>query len=352
MNLTLPALQAPGTLPELDMLEALLARAPDGVRADTVAQVPHPQRRGDTLPLHCIEVGSDDPQSPAIGFFGGVHGVERIGTQVVLAFLQGLVERLDWDETLHEQLARLRLVFMPLVNPGGMLLRSRSNPQGVDLMRNAPVEADMHVRRWLGGQRLSPRLPWYRGAERAPMQPEAAALQRVVQERLLSRPFSLTLDCHSGFGTRDRIWFPYAYSQRPIECLPEIYALRTLFRRVYPYHSIYVIEPQSRHYTAHGDLWDHLHLQSRNEPEPPHFLPLTLEMGSWLWVKKSPSQLFTQLGIFNPVAPHRHRRILRQHTTLLDFLTRATASWQRWLPTGTQREQLRHEALDYWYRQA
>ena len=62
------------------------------------------------------------------------------------------------------------------------------------------------------------------------------------------------------------------------------------------------------------------------------FLPFTLEMGSWLWVKKNPRQLFTWFGHFNPILPHRLTRVLRRHLTLFDFLLSATASYQYWLP--------------------
>lgn len=334
-----------GEFPELEALQHLIDRAGPALRSEVIGEV----RVGvELLPVHCLELGSTDPAVPAVGFFGGVHGVERIGTQVVLAFLQTLVERLHWDDCLAQMLQQVRLVFMPLVNPGGMRLRTRANPAGVDLMRNAPVDADGDVPWMIGGQRYSPALPWYRGKAGAPMQAEAQALCRVVEERLLPHAFSLSVDCHSGFGTRDRLWFPYARTRRPIDCLPEIYALRSLFRSTHPYHSIYVIEPQSRQYTTHGDLWDHLYDQARASSART-FIPLTLELGSWLWVKKSPAQLFTLLGLFNPVAPHRHHRILRQHLTLLDFLVRAALSHRRWRPPEAARAALFEAAEAYWY---
>ena len=37
-----------------------------------------------------------------------------------------------------------------------------------------------------------------------------------VREELLGRPVSMSIDFHSGFGLRDRIWFPYARSRRPM----------------------------------------------------------------------------------------------------------------------------------------
>lgn len=342
----LKPLQKSGSLPELDYLTTLVELGGKELRCDTVASV---RCAGRELPLHCLELGSQDPAAPAIGFFGGVHGVERIGAQVVLAFLHALIRRLDWDQALREMLAHIRVVFMPLVNPGGMLQRTRSNPAGVDLMRNAPVNAEGSVARLLGGQRLSRRLPWYRGAGSAPMETESQALCQVVEERILRHRFALTVDCHSGFGTRDHLWFPYAYTRQPIESLAELWALRCLFRDTYPYHSIYVIEPQSRQYTTHGDLWDYLYLRNGAREAAPVFLPLTLELGSWLWIKKSPSQLFSLLGIFNPLTPHRHRRILRQHTTLLDFLLHASYSHERWLPAPEARPGLEARARRYWY---
>ena len=53
------------------------------------------------------------------------------------------------------------------------------------------------------------------------------------------------------------------------------------------------------------------------------FLPVTLEMGSWLWVKKNPRQIFSRHGIFNPMIEHRQQRVLRTHIGWLDFITRA-----------------------------
>ncbi len=167
-----------------------------------------PPRTDGTFRLRA-EFGNPSPDVPAVGFFGGIHGLERIGTQVLLAFLHSLLRRLRWDQVLQRQLAAIRLVFMPLVNPAGMWRGTRSNPHGVDLMRNAPVESHELVPYLLGGQRISARLPWYRGAAGACMEIENQAVCSVVEEELSSREFSLALDCHSGFGLRDRIWFPY-----------------------------------------------------------------------------------------------------------------------------------------------
>ncbi len=298
------------------------------------------------LPVHAYLLGSARADAPAVGFFGGVHGLERIGAELVVAQLRSLVMRLRWDETLHRQLESVRLLFVPLVNPGGICLGTRANPNGVDLMRNAPVDALERVPYLIGGQRISASLPWYRGAPGAPMEAESTALCRIVEQELLPRPFSIAVDCHSGFGLHDRVWFPFAHTARPIGHLPEIHALCETMDETLLHHR-YVVEPQSRHYLAHGDLWDHLYLKTRPEAV---FIPLTLEMGSWLWVRKNPRQLLSRHGLFNPMTLHRQQRVLRRHLGWLDFVTRAAGSHARWVPTGAARQRHLDAALDRWYR--
>ncbi|WP_068167101.1 M14 family zinc carboxypeptidase [Hydrogenophaga taeniospiralis] len=333
-------------LPELIALEKIVGQGAPHLQARVVCEVS--VAAGHRFPVYAIGLGTTDPQAPAVGFFGGVHGLERIGAQVVIAFLQNVVMRLRWDQTLHRQLEQVRLVFMPIVNPGGMWAATRANPRGVDLMRNAPVEAREKVPYLLGGQRLSAGLPWYRGRLGDPMEAESQALCDVVQSELLSRPFSLALDCHSGFGVSDRLWFPYAHTREPIAHLAELHALKDIFLQAHSHHP-YIIEPQSAQYLAHGDLWDHLYLRARAEHPERSFLPLTLEMGSWLWIKKNPRQLFSRKGIFNPLIDHRQQRVLRRHLSLLDFLARAACSHAHWTPSPDTRDQRHADALAHWY---
>ncbi|MES2100223.1 MAG: M14 family zinc carboxypeptidase [Pseudomonadota bacterium] len=335
MNPTLPA--------ELLELEALARLAGAPLERRLLCEVAVGAQR---LPVHAYLLGSARADVPAIGFFGGVHGLERIGAELVVAQLRSLVMRLRWDDLLHRQLETLRLLFVPLVNPGGVSLGTRANPNGVDLMRNAPVDAQERVPTLIGGQRISAALPWYRGARGAPMEAESAALCRIVEAELLARPFSIAVDCHSGFGLRDRVWFPFAHTARPIAHLAEIHALCETMDETLLHHR-YVVEPQSRQYLAHGDLWDHLYLQAR---PPTVFIPLTLEMGSWLWVRKNPRQLFSRHGLFNPMIAHRQQRVLRRHLGWLDFLTRAAGSHARWVPAGAERQRHLDAALDRWYR--
>lgn len=332
-------------LPELRELERLIELGREHLEASVACEVSADDQR---LPVYRLTLGNPDPQLPAIGFFGGVHGLERIGTQVLLCFLNSFLTRLKWDKSLRHLLQDMRLVFMPLVNPGGMWQSKRSNPNGVDLMRNAPIEAEGRVPFLAGGHRISPRLPWYRGAEGAEMEPENQALCQLVREELLPRPFSLSVDCHSGFGFRDRVWFPHAHTPHPIPHLADILALEALFKQTHPNHH-YLFEPQILQYSSHGDVWDYLYLQSQQQAGKT-FLPLTLEMGSWMWVKKNPRQIFSRHGMFNPTVKHRLHRVLRRHTVWLDFLMRATCGYDRWLVKNARRCRLQEHGVARWYR--
>jgi hypothetical protein len=339
------ASSAADELPELLELQQLAELGGPYIERRLLCESVAGQRR---FPVQALLLGSARPDVPAVGIFGGVHGLERIGAEVAIAYLRSLVMRLRWDDTLHRQLERVRLVFMPLVNPGGLWLGTRANPNGVDLMRNAPVESSERVPYLIGGQRISASLPWYRGRLGAPMECESAALCALVESELLGRPFSIAVDCHSGFGLTDRIWFPYAHTARPIAHLAEMHALCEILDHTLLHHR-YVLEPQSRQYRAHGDLWDHLYLAAGRLAHAPVFLPVTLEMGSWLWVKKNPRQLFSRHGIFNPMVVHRQQRVVRTHIGWLDFIARAAGSHERWLPAGAQRARHHADALARWY---
>lgn len=329
------------TFDEHEDFKAILRAGSEHFAIQTVAEI---YTAGPTFSLYTASIGSADPQAPALGFFGGIHGLERIGTQLILHYMRALLFRLAWDTLLQQQLQRIRLVFMPIVNPGGMWAHTRANPRGVDLMRNAPQRADAPVPFLAGGQRLSPRLPWYCGRPGAAMETESAAVLKLVREQLACRPFSLALDCHSGYGFADSLWFPHAKSRRLMAHLPEMFALKTLLEQSLPHHD-YRFEPQSNQYLLHGDLWDHAY---DHTPDGHVFLPMTLELGSWLWIRKNPRQLFSRHGIFNPIKAHRTRRVLRRHADLLEFLARAAYAAPGWLPEAGQRAQLQQQAAAHW----
>ena len=181
------------------------------------------------------------------------------------------------------------------------------------------------------------------------MERESEALCTLVREELLSRPFSIALDCHSGFGLRDRIWFPYAHTRKPFAHLAEVHALVSLFNEAHPTHP-YLFEPQSRRYLAHGDLWDYLCEEAAQRARV--FLPLTLEMGSWRWIRKSPRQIWSRIGLFNPLPPERLQRVRRNHLSWCYFLCQAAKTYREWLPVGAERASHEQRGLAAWFGQA
>jgi len=333
------------SLPEIQQIEKRLRDSSGLVRSEILAYSESDSLR---FPIYKITFGSEDPKAPVLGFTGGVHGLERIGAQVCVALMNSLAELVTWDSTVRRTLQDIRVFFIPTVNPIGIYKKMRCNPNGVDLMRNAPVEAD-NPARWVGGHRFSNRMPWYRGREGQPMEIESQALVDAVNKEIAHSPLAITMDVHSGFGFQDRLWFPYAKTIKPFHDLPLVYSLKQLLDRTYPHH-FYSVEPQAQSYTTHGDLWDYLYDEHLRSASPRMYLPLCLEMGSWLWVKKNPWQIFRAEGPFNPIKGHRQRRILRRHNTLMDFLIRAVASPQAWaLMDETQKREFQEKALEYWY---
>jgi hypothetical protein len=312
--------QLAAALPELAAIEELAALATRWGAVDELASI-------EGLPIYALRLGSTDRTRPTLLVTAGVHGLERIGTHVAIAYLTSLVARLRWDELLHEALTRASIIVVPLLNPLGMALGRRANGWGIDLMRNAPDAARVGTP-LIGGHRLSPRLPWYMGRAGTAMESESAALVRLVETELASSPLSIALDLHSGFGLVDRLWYPYARTREPPPDHTRIEALSHLLDATLPNH-VYKMEQTARVYTIRGDLWDYLYDRRRALGEG-SLLPLTLEMGSWTWVRKNPLQGLSTLGRFNPIKPHRHRRTLRRHLPLLDFLLHAVIAHRAW----------------------
>lgn len=331
--------------PELEQLERIIEQLGDRAYTEIIERI---QYKGLEFPIHCITIGSNRPEVPALAFFGGVHGLEKIGSEVIMSYMQTLSHLLDWDGEFLSRLEKSRLVFVPFINPVGVYLGTRCNGNGVDLMRNSPVEGKGATRIY-SGQRITSRLPWYRGNQ-STMEKEALALCRVVDQQLFNSPLSIALDLHSGFGIRDRLWFPYASRKSPFAFIAETLALKQLFDRCYRHH-IYKIEPTSVEYVIHGDLWDYLFDNFiQRYPSGRLFLPLTLEMGSWLWLRKSPLHLFSRHGLFHPLLPHRQQRIFRRHFMLFDFLHRCLLYPEQWARlTLVQKNSNHQKAIGLWY---
>ena len=332
------------SIPELADLERLARALGEAASLESLCAV---SWEDTTLPVRALTFGTRRSDSPVFICVGGVHGLERIGAQVVLGFIETLVSAVRWDRAVAEMLDGVRLLFLPVLNPVGVMIRRRGNGNGVDLMRNAPVDAD----RWelpiklYRGQRWSRHLPWYRGRANT-LEPEATALCQWVAREASQSPFVITLDVHSGFFGSDRIWFPYARTRTLFPHIAEMLALKSLLDETYTRHR-YVIEPQAAQYTTHGDLWDYIYDQHRAANPGGIFLPLTLELGASAWLRKS-LRFLDKSAFFHPLEPRRTKRVLRRHIPLFEFLLRAVYSWERWAKLSTQSratETLRANAL-------
>jgi hypothetical protein len=330
------------TIPELELINRLKEELGDIARFEIIGESQEENLR---MPIHKISFGSQDPTAPVLGLIGGVHGLERIGSQVTLSLLHSLSQLYQWDETIRHNLQKIRVFFIPIVNPIGILKKRRSNPNGIDIMRNAPIDAEDKVPTFLGGHRISNLLPWYRGDH---LEAETAALITHVKKEIEHTPVAVTVDFHSGFGFQDQIWFPYAKTRKPFADLGYFNSFIGLMNKTYPNH-FYKIEPQA--YLTHGDVWDYLYDWKKGlNQNQSVYLPMCLEMGSWMWVKKNPLQIFTPEGAYNPVKTHRYRRTLRRHNTFFEFLMRALYSPQSWYPLAEDKLEFhRLEGMGKWY---
>ena len=118
--------------PELMAVEQL-ARTPElMLRTEIIAEISSGNR---TFPIIAMTIGSQDRNAPCFGLFGGVHGLERVGSQVVISYLDSLLNQLTWDRNLRQVLERTRVLAIPIINPAGMYAFTRCNPNGVGKKR-------------------------------------------------------------------------------------------------------------------------------------------------------------------------------------------------------------------------
>lgn len=282
-------------------------------------------------PIVAFTIGTKNTSAPTLALVGGVHGLEGIGSSVVLSYLKSIINQLSWDSKFREQFQFSRIVFLPIVNPYGIENFRRSNGNGVDLMRNSPIEGEKDsFWKIYRGHTFGNSLPWFRGDPQN-MEVEAKSLCYLIEKEVFPAKTSLVIDFHSGFGMMDRLWFPYAKNNDRFPYYDQAKEIEKLLNFTHPHH-VYHIEPQSASYTTHGDLWDYL-TDKFNESEYSKdniFLPWTLEMGSWNWLKKNPIQIFNKYGVFNPMVQHRFDRTMRRHFVLIQFFYRLVLNRGAW----------------------
>lgn len=268
---------------------------------------------------------------PVLGLFAGVHGLEFIGVRILLSFLEHLTHQIQWNGHLKYMLKQIRIVGIPIVNPAGFIATTRANANGVDLMRNAPVTGPKPFF-LVGGHRFSAKLPYYRGNGR--LEAESKVLIDFVKEVLWQAPFSISLDLHSGFGGQNYIWTPYAKQFGLPPTWSDFMRIKTVLKDALQYFK-YKFKPQSAYYTADGDLWDYMYDQYLlNEGHiSGRFLPMTLEVGTWNFIKKAPLSGLRLWNYFNPSRPEGFKKVVQQHIPLLLLLSHITSNWQRIFPS-------------------
>ena len=269
---------------------------------------------GFRFPIHALEIGTPKAiQKHPVGIVAGVHGLETIGIRILLDFLEYILHKKSPGYMPEIQKGKIGLIVIPMVNPGGVALKSRSNPSGVDLMRNSGVEAES-APFLFGGQKFSSKFPYYRGNS---LEPESKALFRYLAQYFFPAKDAImpVLDLHSGFGTIDHVWWPYAGTKKPCPDTP-IYENIAKFLTEFRMHKRFKFGPQSETYTTHGDLWDrfynHFHekILLNNPNSKSRFLPLTLEVGTWSDLKENPSKIFRKRGIFNPAKENKFETMI------------------------------------------
>ena len=70
-------------LPELQALERVIELGAQRLETRVLCQASLPG--GGAYPVHMVALGNPSADVPAVGYFGGVHGLERIGAGVVIA---------------------------------------------------------------------------------------------------------------------------------------------------------------------------------------------------------------------------------------------------------------------------
>lgn len=291
------------------------------------------------FPIYGLRIGPDDPSLPVLGLFGGVHGLEKIGTHIIANYLNALANELSWNSSLAKNLETSRVISIPLVNPGGMFLNYRSNPNGVDLMRNAPVQSMDRSSSIISGQSWTRLLPWFRGNPEN-MERENKALEKFIKTHMFNAPFSMSLDIHSGFGLMDRLWYPYGKTVRPFPDERLTCQVGRHLKISHPFHS-YKVERQSDSYLIKGDVWDYLYDEfkkyhkndssNQTSGHVPKFLPWTLEIGSWSWLICRPHQIFSVTGLFHTNDSKKYAFIMKKHWALLDFFKNMTIHYKSWI---------------------
>lgn len=306
---------------ELLQLKRLEKNFGDVVITEELGEVAY---KGYRTPINAFFIShKPKPELPTIAFFSCFHGVEWIGSRVLVNFVEHLVREIKWDEDIKNLTDKVNICGILTVNPVGRIEGYRSNGNGIDLMRNSPVRAE-HAVPLLGGQKISRYLPWYMGKG---LEKENEIVVKFLNNYVFPSHFKMTIDIHSAFLRRSRIWIPYASGKKlPAKEARLFRQLRKMLNGIYKYNP-YKYEKQESLYKTHGDFWDY-NFDRHNEVYKGTYLPLTLEISSWNWTMKNFLKHWSLESLFSPDTTKESNAEYIKHIMVFDFLIRFLKNYQ------------------------
>jgi len=169
----------------VDTFNIIAQNNPDLVRLDTIGR--SVQNRV-LLAMKITENAGGSGSKPRILFDATTHGNENIGSEVLLYLVRYLLQNYGVDPLITHLVRTREIWVIPIVNPDGMVARTRGNANGVDLNRD-------YGYLWDTG--------W--GSPGPFSQPEIRAIRDFFQRA----PFVIYITYHS--GTEAAMW-PWGYS--------------------------------------------------------------------------------------------------------------------------------------------
>ncbi|MBN1114608.1 MAG: alpha/beta fold hydrolase [Oligoflexia bacterium] len=308
--------------PETERLRELEEKFPHKFLLEPLDFIYHKNYK---TPVHAFFI-SHKPQKelPTVALFACFHGVEWIGSSVLINFINHFLNAMEWDEGLRELVRHINLCGIPIVNPVGRIENTRTNGNNIDLMRNSPVSSG-NSSFMLGGQEISPMLPWYMGES---LQPENKVTIDFLDKYVFPSDFKITMDIHSGFVNRSRIWIPYASGKKLPPKEEELFnKTKNHLDKIYRYH-LYEYEKQTDVYRTHGDFWDY-NLDRHAQGGRGIYLPFTLEISSLQWSLRSFLIHWKFENLFNPLKENERNSEYIKHLHLMYFLLNLARNHER-----------------------
>jgi carboxypeptidase T len=230
-------------------------------------------------PIEVIRISSSDKDVPRVLFVGGIHGLEKVGVEMVIRLMDRLLEGHGTDQRITTMLEQRQVWLVPVLNPDGYATSRRKNARGVDLNRNFAVgfSSPGSASRW----RL---WPFYAGPS-----PYSEPETRAIKDLTARVPFSIALSFHSFGGL---INFPYGHTRTPAKDNKLFRAISQEMRKRQP-HEKYAARQLSWLYKPKGSLEDDLY-------EHGGTLAFLIEMMRWFPRLMRPTVFWRRFSWFNP----------------------------------------------------